>query len=78
MQGRLHAYKIHLCSGNILIAPQDKYLCIVPAQTQVDKAGEKLFLPFEGDRVLSVILSKAFLLAADDKIMDATILRQLA
>lgn len=76
--GKRHSYKIHLGSGNILIAPQDKYLCIVPAQAQVDKAGEKLFLPFEGDRVLSVILSKAFLLAADDKITDATILRQLA
>ena len=77
VQGKCHAYKIHLGSGNILISPQDKYLCIVPAQAQVDKAGEKVFLPFEGDRVLSVILSKAFLLAADDKITDATILRQL-
>jgi hypothetical protein len=35
-------------------------------------------LPFEGDRVLSVILSKAVLLAADDKIVDETILRQLS
>lgn len=78
VQGKRHAYKIHLGSGNILIKPQDKYLCIVPAQRQVDKDGGKLFLPFEGDRTLSVIISKAFLLAADDKITDATILRQLA
>lgn len=77
VQGRRHAYKIHLGSGNILIAPQDIYLCIVPAQAQVDEAGDKIFLPFEGDRVLSVILSKAFMLVADDKITDATILRQL-
>jgi hypothetical protein len=77
VQGRRHGYKIHLGSGNILIMPQDKYLCIVPAQGQVDKAGNKIFLPFEGDRILSVILSKAFLLAADDKITDTTILRQL-
>jgi len=77
VQGKRHAYKIHLGSGNILIAPQDKYLCIVPAQAQVDRATEKVFLPFEGDRVLSVILSKAFLLTADDKITDSTILRQL-
>jgi hypothetical protein len=34
-------------------------------------------LPFDGDQVLSVILSKAVLLAADDKIADETILRQL-
>ena len=77
VQGKRHGYKIHLGSGNILIMPQDKYLCIVPAQGQVDKAGDKIFLPFEGDRTLSLILSKAFLLAADDKITDSTILRQL-
>lgn len=77
VQGKRHRYKIHLGSGNILIAEGDKYLCIVPSQAQTDKAGDKLFLPFEGDRTLSVILSKAFLLAADDKITDATILRQL-
>jgi hypothetical protein len=35
-------------------------------------------LPFEGDPLLSVILSKAVLLAADDKITDATILAQLS
>jgi hypothetical protein len=34
-------------------------------------------LPFEGDRVLSIILSKAFLLADDRKITDPTITRQL-
>ncbi len=78
IQGKRHSYKIHLGSGNILIMPQDKYLCIVPAQGQVDKASEKIFLPFEGDRTLSLILSKAFLLAADDKITDSTILRQLS
>ena len=78
VQGKRHGYKIHLGSGNILIMPQDKYLCIVPAQAQLDKASDKIFLPFEGDRILSVILSKAFLLAADDKITDTTILRQLS
>jgi hypothetical protein len=36
-----------------------------------------LFLPFEGDSTLSVILSKAFLLAADTKIIDPTITRQI-
>jgi hypothetical protein len=34
-------------------------------------------LPFEGDHMLSVILSKAFLLAADDEITDKTILYQI-
>jgi hypothetical protein len=35
-------------------------------------------LPFEGDSMLSVILSKAFLLAKDTAITDPTITRQLA
>jgi hypothetical protein len=38
---------------------------------------DKVFLPFEGDRTLSIILSKAFLLAEDAKITDPTIVRQI-
>ncbi|MBS1708815.1 MAG: DUF4132 domain-containing protein [Armatimonadetes bacterium] len=72
--GKRHTYKIHLGSGNILIAPQDRYLCIVPGGK--DGTGE-VFLPFEGDRTLAIILSKASMLAEDDKIKDQTILRQL-
>lgn len=34
-------------------------------------------LPFDDDPTLSVILSKAFLLAADSKIGDASIARQI-
>jgi len=34
-------------------------------------------LPFEGDEILSLILSKIVLLAADDRITDETILRQI-
>jgi hypothetical protein len=37
----------------------------------------QVFLPFEGDRVLAVILSKAMLLAADSKITDPAITRQI-
>jgi len=73
VEGRRRAYKIHLGSGNILMEPNDRYLCIVPASTgTVD-----VRLPFEGDSMLSIILSKAVLLAADDKITDPTILSQL-
>jgi len=36
-----------------------------------------VFLPFEGDSMLSIILSKAFLLAEDAKIKDETIVRQI-
>ncbi|MGJ5204808.1 DUF4132 domain-containing protein [Bradyrhizobium sp. HKCCYLR20261] len=73
VQGRLNAYKIHVGSANILIEPTDHYLCIVPASA----GASDLRLPFEGDSMLSVILSKAVMLAADDEISDPTILSQL-
>ena len=38
---------------------------------------KKLFLPFEGDSTLALILSKAFLLADDTKIPDTTITSQI-
>jgi hypothetical protein len=73
VRGKLNTYKIHIGSGNILIEPDDRYLCIVPGGT----GRSKVMLPFEGDQVLSVILSKAVLLAADEKITDPTITSQL-
>jgi hypothetical protein len=65
-------YKIHLGSSNILMAPNDSYLCIVSVSTKTH-----VMLPFEGDQTLSLILSKAFMLANDDKIKDRTILSQI-
>jgi hypothetical protein len=62
-------------SGNILMAPNDQYLCIVPKQTV--GGGERVHLPFEGDGTLSIILSKAFLLAEDAKFFDPMITSQL-
>ena len=76
IKGTKRVYKIHIGSTNILMEPNDQYLCIVPARGK-DKNTEDVFLPFEGDRGLSLILSKAFLLAADDKIDDQTILSQI-
>jgi hypothetical protein len=32
VRGDLRSYKIHLGSGNILMTPNDQYLCIVPAE----------------------------------------------
>ena len=78
VRGNLRTYKIHLGSANILMEPNDQYLCIVPAQSQSQGKSNVVFLPFEGDTRLAVILSKAFLLAADDKIKDPTIVRQIA
>ena len=76
VRGNLRTYKIHLGSGNILMPPNDQYLCIVP-KSAADDLGAKVFLPFEGDNLLSIILSKAFLLADDSKIKDPTIVNQI-
>jgi hypothetical protein len=38
---------------------------------------DKVLLPFEADTMLSLILSKAFLVAADKKITDPWIVRQV-
>jgi Domain of unknown function (DUF4132) len=76
VQGKLRTYKIHIGSTNILMEPNDQYLCIVPDRSKKDGA-ENIYLPFEGDNGLSVILSKAMLLADDDKITDTTIISQI-
>jgi hypothetical protein len=76
VRGNLRTYKIHLGSANVLMEPNDQYLCIVPSQSQ--SKNNVVFLPFEGDSRLTVLLSKAFMLAADDKIKDPTIVRQIS
>ncbi|MFT3910254.1 MAG: DUF4132 domain-containing protein [Ferruginibacter sp.] len=76
VKGSLRTYKIHLGSTNILMEPNDQYLCIVPERGK-HIATENVFLPFEGDTGLSVILSKAMLLAEDTKITDTTITSQI-
>ncbi|MBX3119863.1 MAG: DUF4132 domain-containing protein [Fimbriimonadaceae bacterium] len=76
VRGKRRTYKIHLGSSNILMEPNDQYLCIVSAPDKELKT-ETIYLPFEGDRTMAVILSKALMLADDDKIKDPTILSQL-
>ena len=77
VRGDVRTYKIHLGSGNILIAPNDQYLCIVPSQRHASGNDSGVFLPFEGDLTLSIILSKAFLLADDTRITDPVIVNQI-
>jgi hypothetical protein len=76
VRGEKRTYKIHLGSGNILMEPNDQYLCIVP-DSRTRAAPGDLYLPFEGDSTLSIIISKALLLAEDSKIKDPTITRQI-
>lgn len=73
VQGKKRSYKIHLGSSNILMLPNDEYLCIIPS----GKKTTDVNLDFSGDRVFSLILSKAMLLADDDKITDKVILNQI-
>ncbi len=75
VRGDLHEYRIHIGSANVLIEPGSRYLCIV--QGSGDSAAN-LPLPFEGDRILGLVLSKALLLVNDKKIKDPTITRQLS
>jgi hypothetical protein len=77
VQGHLRSYKIHLGSANILMEPNDQYLCIVPDRRVGASPSRGLVLPFEGDTTLSIIISKAILLAGDDRITDETIVRQI-
>lgn len=76
IEGKLALYRIHLGSATIHIEPGN-YLCIVPSGW--GQTHEKLFLPFtdtEGSK-LSEVISKIFLLLADDKIKDESILAQI-
>ncbi|WP_067132564.1 DUF4132 domain-containing protein [Microtetraspora malaysiensis] len=73
VRGDLRSYRIHLGSANILMDPSDVYLCVVSAP----HAADDVFLPFEEDGRLGLILSKAFLLARDSEIEDESILRQI-
>jgi hypothetical protein len=75
VRGDLHQYRIHIGSANVLLEPGSRYLCIV--QGSGDTAAS-LHLPFEGDRILGLVLSKALLLVNDTKIKDQTITRQLS
>jgi hypothetical protein len=77
VEGKLRSYKIHLGSGNILMSPNDQYLCIVSDHKKALHALDQMYLPFEGDQMLSLILSKALLLAADDQITDRSIVQQI-
>jgi hypothetical protein len=73
VRGGLRTYKIHLGSANILMEPDDSYLCVVPSRRP---GRDEVFLPFEDGR-LALIVSKAFLLADDTGITDETILSQI-
>jgi hypothetical protein len=73
VQGRRNTYLIHIGSGAVYLADRARHVCIVPTARSQD-----VMLPFEGDRVLSLILSKALMLVDDDAITDPVILAQIS
>jgi hypothetical protein len=77
VRGDLTTYKIHLGSGNVLMEPGSQYLCIVPARGVSPVNMRDVWLPFEGDSGLAIILSKALMLAAERKITDPLIVQQI-
>jgi hypothetical protein len=74
VEGELNTYRIHLGSANVMMEPGSRYLCIV--RDGSDRRAARSFLPFE-DQILSMILSKALLLADDRRIEDPAIVSQL-
>ena len=66
-------YRIHLGSANILMEPDDAYLCIVASRGKAT-ARSSCRSRTSGS---ALILSKAFLLAGDSAITDPGILRQI-
>ncbi|GAA4027979.1 hypothetical protein GCM10022247_61170 [Allokutzneria multivorans] len=71
VRGDLRRYRIHFGSGNVAVAPDDRYLCVLPKQ--VKGIDHDVWLPFEGDAALRLILGKALLLADDSTITDSAI-----
>jgi hypothetical protein len=74
VRGDLRTYRIHIGSGNVLMSPNDVSLCFAPTARPT---AENVRLPFEGDTVLSLILSKATALADDRHISDRAIRAQI-
>ncbi|WP_307804465.1 DUF4132 domain-containing protein [Micromonospora echinofusca] len=71
VRGSRGAYRIHLGSGVVRTDPDDTYLPVA-----VDRRPPVPPLPFE-DAVLTEVLSRAFLLLADDGITGGTDLRRV-
>ncbi len=75
VRGELRSYRINLDTGEVVMKPGKRSLCLVPAPS-VELSPD--ILPFrEQDYVLSLVVSKAVLLVNDARIRDPSIVRQL-
>lgn len=74
VKGKRNSYVINLGTANVMTHPGRQFVCIVQGGAS---PARDVFLPFDGDALLSLVLSKANLLANDHKIADESILRQI-
>jgi hypothetical protein len=74
VKGRRNDYAIHTGNAAVRIVGPNSHVCIVPGGHA--EAGQ-VPLPFAGDDVLALVLSKAHLLVDEDRIRDRDIVRQL-
>ena len=74
VKGKWNDYAIHTGNAAVRIVGPNSHVCIVPGRA--DDAGQ-VPLPFAGDEVLALVLSKAHLLIDEDRIRDRDIVRQL-
>lgn len=75
VRGELASYKIHIGSGDVWNAATNGW---IPIDPKMSAKTANLFLPDEGDIMLTVILSKAYLLAEDNLIADKGLLDKIA
>ena len=75
VRGDLRSYRINLGTGEILMEPGRRSLCLV--QTSGVEQGSEV-LPFrQQDHLLSLVVSKAALLANDASVREPSVIRQL-
>lgn len=75
--GRLHQYRIHLGSGEVIMVPQYRHLTLetLSHSTREEDIGD--YQPLYDDDILNSILYRIALLQKDHKIRDKNILEQL-
>jgi hypothetical protein len=74
VKGKWNDYAIHTGNAAVRIIGPNIHVCIVPG----GHAGAgQVPLPFAGDEVLALVLSKAHMLIDEDRIRDRDIVRQL-
>ncbi|MCB1090137.1 MAG: DUF4132 domain-containing protein [Verrucomicrobiae bacterium] len=77
VRGKLQTYHIDFESGRVRMVPGDFLLSFDGAKPAWKKLASTVVPPFEGDSILTDILAKAMLLAADDRISDDSLKSQI-